>query len=339
MTRTPILWLSTSALLLGTTAMALAQPQGTIGEYSDATVQGSILEPEPITISDDAELASQIKVPEGFNVEVVGRDLGNTRILAVHGDHVYASRRTESDIIRFNDADGDGKYEDYTIVAARPGMHGIAFHGDTVFLITVNEVFTAPVTEDGSFGELTRIIDDLPDGGQHANRTLAIGPDDMLYITVGSTCNECVETNPENATIVRSTLDGKSRTIFAKGLRNTIGFGWEPSTGDLYGADHGIDWLGDEEQAEEFNRIEQGKSYGWPHIYAFGDINPHMNPPKGIALEDLAKSEGAARAGLHCARRSHADAVLHRHGVPRRISRRRFYRHAWIVEPPSTKRL
>lgn len=283
-----------SLLALAASGVALtvpvfAQPQGTIGEYSDATVAGTVLEPEPITVSDDAELAGLIKVPEGFSVEVVGRDLGNTRMLATSGEHVYATRRTEADVIRMNDADGDGIYEDFTTVAARPGLHGLHIHDDTAYLVTVNEVYTAPVNEDGSFGELKRIIDDLPDGGQHPNRTLAIGPDGMLYITVGSTCNACAETNPESATILRAKPDGTSRTIFATGLRNTIGFGWEPTTGVLYGADHGIDWLGDNEQQEEFNRVEQGKQYGWPYIYDFSRLNPQDNPPEGITLEQWAE--------------------------------------------------
>ncbi|QQR40956.1 YbhB/YbcL family Raf kinase inhibitor-like protein [Devosia rhizoryzae] len=278
-----------SATALLAAAPVLAQPQGTIGQYSDVVVEGSILEPEPITVSDDAELADLIKVPEGFTVEVAGREFGNIRILATHGDHLYATRRTESDVIRFDDEDGDGKYEGYTVVAGRPGMHGIAIHEDTVYLATVNQVFTAPINEDGSFGELEMIIDDLPDGGQHPNRTLAIGPDGMLYISAGSTCNACAETNPESATMLRAKPDGTSRTIFATGLRNTIGFGWEPETGVLYGADHGIDWLGDNEQQEEINRIEQGKQYGWPYVYDFSRLNPQDNPPEGITLEQWAE--------------------------------------------------
>jgi Raf kinase inhibitor-like YbhB/YbcL family protein len=281
--------ITASLLAIVSASPALAQPQGTIGLYSDATVEGSILEPEPISITDDAELAGLISVPDGFSVEVVGRELGNIRMLATHGDHVYATRRTESDVIRLDDEDGDGVYEGFTVIVGRPGMHGIAFHDDVVYLATVNQVFTAPVNEDGTFGDLEMIIDDLPDGGQHANRTLAVGPDNMLYISVGSTCNECIETNPENATIVRANLDGTSRTIFASGLRNTIGFGWEPETGTLYGADHGTDWLGDEEQQEEFNTIEQGSKYGWPYVFDFSNLNPHINPPEGITLEQWAE--------------------------------------------------
>ncbi len=284
-----------AAAMLATTA--LAQPQGTIGDYSDATVEGSILEPQPIKVTDDAELAAMVKVPEGFSVEVVSRDMGNTRMLAVHGDHTYATRRIEGDVIRLDDADGDGKFEAFTTVAARPGMHGVAFDGDTVFLATVNEIYTAPVNADGTFGELKRIIDDLPDGGQHPNRTIAIGPDDMLWISAGSTCNECAETNPESATMLRAKKDGTSRTIFARGLRNTIGFGFEPQTGRLFGADHGIDWLGDEEQQEELNLIEQGKQYGWPYVYDFSKLNPHINPPEGITLEQWAKMSDEPRLG------------------------------------------
>ncbi|WP_210186496.1 YbhB/YbcL family Raf kinase inhibitor-like protein [Phyllobacterium sp. CL33Tsu] len=187
------------------------------------------------------------------------------------------------------DDNDDGKADGIQTVASRPGLHGIAFDGSTVFLVTVNDVYTAPVNEDGTFGELKRIINDLPDAGQHANRTIAVGPDGMLYITVGSTCNECQESNPENATILRAKKDGTSRTIFASGLRNTIGFDWEPKTGVLYGLDHGIDWLGDASQVEELNRIEQGKQYGWPFVFGMSELNPHINTPEGMTLDQWAK--------------------------------------------------
>lgn len=268
---------------------ALAQPQGEIGLYSDATVQGSILEPRPVVVTDDTELAGLLNVPEGFSVEIFARDLKNPRMLAVSdAGRLYATRRDVGGVILIEDADGDGKAEGFRTVATRPGMHGIAFDRSTVYLVTVNDVYTAEVAEDGSFGELTRIIDDLPDGGQHPNRTLALGPDGMLYISAGSTCNACAETGAESATMLRAKPDGSSRSIFASGLRNTIGFGWHPETGALWGMDHGIDWLGDEEQIEELNRIEQGKMYGWPYVYGMGEANPQDNPPAEITLEQWA---------------------------------------------------
>lgn len=282
--------LSATAVAIIVPSSGAAQTRGTVGEASDVTIQGSILEPEKLVVTDDAKLTGLIKAPAGFKVDVFARDLINPRMLAVSPKGiVYATRRTVGDVIMLKDANNDGKADNVVTVASRPNMHGIAFDGNKVFLVTIHDVYTADVKEDGTFGPLSRIIDDLPDAGQHANRTINVGPDGMLYISVGSTCNECQEDNPENATIVRASKDGRTRTIFASGLRNTIGFDWEPMTGALYGIDHGIDWLGDEVQIEELNRIEQGEKYGWPYVYGMSGINPHINPPEGITLEQWAK--------------------------------------------------
>ena len=290
MNRLFALAITVSALALTAPCIVSAQVKGTVGEASDVTIQGSILEPEKLVIQDDAKLTSLIKAPDGFKVDVFARDLINPRMLAVSPKGiVYATRRTVGDVILLKDENGDGKADAAVTGASRPNMHGIAFDGDKVFLITIHDVYTADVNDDGTFGPLTRIINDLPDAGQHANRTIKIGPDGMLYISVGSTCNECQEDNPENATLLRASKDGKTRAIFASGLRNTIGFDWEPTTGALYGIDHGIDWLGDEVQVEEVNRIEQGKKYGWPYVYGMSGINPHINPPEGVTLEEWAK--------------------------------------------------
>jgi Raf kinase inhibitor-like YbhB/YbcL family protein len=269
---------------------AAAQVKGKVGEYSDAAVTGHIVEPRLVQLADDKDLASRLKAPDGFKVSVFARGLVNPRMLALGPDGtLYATRRTVGDVIMIRDRDGDGTADEVKTVASRPNMHGIAISGDSVFLVTVHDVYTTKINPDGSFGELRRIINDLPDAGQHANRTIGVGPDGMLYVSAGSTCNECAEPNPENATILRAKPDGTGRAIFASHLRNTIGFAWEPDSGRLYGADHGIDWLGDEEQPEEFNLIEQGRNYGWPYIYAFSSFNPHMNPPEGITLADWAK--------------------------------------------------
>lgn len=290
--------LPASALLSLLACPAVAQPQGKVGAYSDVTITGTILEPAPVAPAADKEQVARLRAPEGFAVTVFARDLVNPRMLAFSPDGtLYATRRSVGDVVMLRDADGDGRADAARTVASRPGMHGIAFHGDAVFLATVNDVYAADVNDDGTFGPLRKIIDDLPDGGQHPNRTLGIGPDGMLYISAGSTCNACAETNPESATILRAKPDGTGRAIFAAGLRNTIGFDWEPSSGQLWGMDHGIDWLGDDEQIEELNHVQRGKHYGWPYVYGMGEINPQDNPPPGLTLEKLAERSEEPTSG------------------------------------------
>ncbi len=170
--RFPYLALSFStAALAASTSWGFAQTEGKVGQYSDVVVQGSILEPEKLEVKDDQKLAELIKAPEGFTAEIFARDLVNPRMLAVsENGTLYATRRSVGDVIMLKDEDGDGKAERVETVASRPGMHGIAFDGNKVFLVTINDVHTADVKEDGTFGELKRIINDLPDAGQRTGR-------------------------------------------------------------------------------------------------------------------------------------------------------------------------
>src|SRR5690606_33479663 len=248
-------------------------------------VTGHIYKPQLVDPSE--ERIAQLQLPEGFRIEKFAEDLGEPRILAVSPQgNIYVSRRP-GDILMLKDSNNDGKADQQQSVLTKKDVHGLAFHEDMLYYVTVNEVFRAPLKEDGSLGAEEKIMENLPDGGQHTNRTLAFGPDGKLYISVGSTCNACAETRDENATLIQADADGKNRKIFAKGLRNTIGFDWHPETGELFGMDHGIDWLGDDEQKEELNRITEGSDYGWPYIYADGKFNK-ADKPKEMSWEEYA---------------------------------------------------
>lgn len=277
-------------VLLRTLGLATAFAAHTIafGQQGDGTeVQISANVFKPNKISPTAERIAQIKAPRGFTVAPFASGLGNARIIAVAEDGtVYVSRREEGDVLMLKDANGDGKADKAPVpVAHRAQTHGLAIKDRKLYLITVKEVFVADIKADGTLSPLMMLAGDLPDSGQHPNRVLAFGPDGMLYISVGSTCNACNESSAESATILRASPDLKSRVIFASGLRNTIGYDWSPATGELWGMDHGIDFLGDQIQPEELNEIELGKQYGWPHVWGDGGLNPQSTPPGGITKE------------------------------------------------------
>ena len=285
-TRNAMWILGVSAVTLaavGAATRATAQIKSSRGgppEYtSDVSISTHILQPAQLPAPD----LGTLKVPAGFKITRFAQDLGNVRVLAVAPDGtVYATRRDEGDVLMLKDPGNGGPAAPAVRVASRSGIHGIALHRGQAYLATVHEIFRAPIQPDGRFGALEMLIHDLPDAGQHNTRTVQIGPDEMMYISVGSTCNECAEANPEAATILRAPLDGKRRAVFASGLRDTIGWAWHPDTGELWGMDHGIDWWGDEVPPEELNHIEKGKRYGWPYFFADNKENPRLHPPGGL---------------------------------------------------------
>lgn len=275
-----------TGLLLGLSSPVLAQAGAGSSEPAAEEDRGRegveitahVVKPIPLEWS--AERMARLAMPEGFAIDVFARDLKNARMMRVADDGtLYLTRRAQGDVMMLRDTNGDGRADVQQVVATKEQMHGIEIVGDTVYLMTVNDIYRTDRRPDGTLGELEMIATDFPEGGQHPNRMVVMGPDGRLYVSVGSTCNACAETNEENATIVSLNPDGSDRRIFASGLRNTIGYGFEPQTGTPYGFDHGIDWLGDHEQAEEFNRLADGERYGWPYVYAMSKFNPQDTPP------------------------------------------------------------
>jgi Raf kinase inhibitor-like YbhB/YbcL family protein len=252
-----------------------------------ARVEGNVYEPVKVEPTDDRIKA--LKLPDGFRISRFA-ELSNPRMIAVSDDGtVYVTQREPGTLVMLRDTDKDGVADVQKVVAEKKMLHGLTINRNRIYLATVTEVFASDINPDGTLGQLRTLINDLPDGGQHPNRTLAMGPDGMLYISVGSTCNNCQETNEEHATILRTLPESGKRQVFSSGLRNTIGFGWHPVSKRMFGFDHGIDWLGDNEQEEEFNEITEGARYGWPFVYAKSKIHPHGTPPPGYTKEDWAR--------------------------------------------------
>jgi glucose/arabinose dehydrogenase len=275
MTKAPLLL--ATALFAGFTA---ATAQNVPPEATPFQMQGNIYLPKKLPAT--PERVASLKVPAGFTISKYAEGLDAPRMLAQapNGD-LYVSNRVKGTVTLLRDVNRDGKVELTQQVAQKPHLHGLALKDGKLYMAAVRELYVADVKPDGTLGELKTLYKDLPDAGQHANRTLQFGPDGQLYLSVGSTCNACDEDNPENATLLQINTDGSGRRVFATGLRNTIGFDWHPTTNALFGMDHGVDWLGDEDQQEEFNQLKQGANYGWPSIVADGKPYPANKPKSG----------------------------------------------------------
>lgn len=225
-------------------------------------------------------LLKKLEIKSGFGINVFANKVCGARMLAVTSDsNVLVTCPDEGRVLALKDINNDGVADTIMVIVDNiKGVHGIAVNKEDVYVATSGQVWIIRKYED-SYSVPEIIIDNLPSGGQHPNRTISIGPDKKLYISIGSECNACIEDDPEHATILKADLDGKNRKIFAKGLRNTIGFDWHPETKQMWGMDQGSDNRGDSLPPEELNLIENERDYGWPFVFGKWNVDPILGLP------------------------------------------------------------
>ncbi len=119
--------------------------------------------------------------------------------------------------------------------------------------------------------------------GLHQNDNLKFGPDGMLYMGIGSTCNACVELDPRSGTIMRFDPETGDGEIIATGLRNPFDLAFHPTSGDLFATDNGRDDLGMDAPFEELNLIREGSDYGWPDCWNDGQGSGCDNSETAVA--------------------------------------------------------
>jgi glucose/arabinose dehydrogenase/cytochrome c553 len=224
----------------------------------------------------DAVLA-RLVAPEGWRVELFAADLPNARFLRfTPGGDLLLSRPRDGRVVLLEpDRDGDGRSDgrrDVLTGLNRP--HGMDLLDGWLYVAETDAV--GRIRFDGRTGRTTgsfeRVVTGLPGGGNHWTRTLRFGPDGWMYVSIGSSCNVCRESDPRRATIMRFHPDGTGGEIYASGLRNAVGFDWRPDDGELYATDNGRDLLGDDFPPCELDRVVKGGFYGWP--VANGDRVP-----------------------------------------------------------------
>jgi glucose/arabinose dehydrogenase len=207
----------------------------------------------------------------GFRVQVFADGLDNVRFMALGRDRaVYASLRRSGHVVRLTDGNGDGVAEGPTLVAeGLRNPHGLAFRGDTLYVAEEHRVIRLVPPD----AHLEVVVSGLPEGGNHFTRTILLR-NEHLYVSIGSSCNLCDERDPRRAAIVRYALDGTGETLFATGLRNSVGLAVRPGSDEIWATNNDRDRLGDDLPPDRVNLVREGGWYGWPECYLPGTPNP-----------------------------------------------------------------
>jgi glucose/arabinose dehydrogenase len=212
--------------------------------------------------------AAADKLPPGFNIEVYASGIANTRSLRI-GDKgtVFVGTRFGNKVTAI--VKKDGKTEIKTVAEGLYRPNGLAFHNGTLYIAELSQISKIDNIEAqlDKPPKPTVIYKDLPKDEAHGWKFIAIGPDNKLYIPVGQPGNN-VMPPPTHGQIRRINLDGTGMEVIARGVRNTVGFDWNPVNKQLYFSDNGRDWMSEDVPEDKLNRVTKtGQDFGAPYCY------------------------------------------------------------------------
>ena len=259
------------------------------------------------TLSPSQTDLSLIDLPEGFTIESYADSVPNARQMALspNGTLFVGSRRAGK-VHAVVDRNGDFKADQVYLIADSLKMpSGLAFRDGSLYVGAVNRILRYDDIEAhlDDPPEPVVVLDDLPTDGHHGWKYLDFGPDGKLYVPVGAPCNVCEKPDPY-ATILRMNPDGAEREVYARGVRNSVGFAWHPTTGDLWFTDNGSDNIStdaaitDELPSCELNHApEAGLHFGFPYVHQGDTPDPEFG--QGHSPDDYAPP--AVNLGPHVA--------------------------------------
>jgi glucose/arabinose dehydrogenase len=242
---------------------------------------------EPVTIPPNdtgrtTALGGKLVVPAGLQVGYFVRDLDGVRFMAVSPDGVlYATQPGRGRVVRLPDANRDGAADSVVVVVTGLNQpHGLAFHKGVLYVAATDGVARVTLGADGKASGAPVYVNRYSGGGGHWTRTIVFGADSAMYVSVGSSCNLCIEQSADRAAVLRFNEDGSGKRVFASGLRNAVGLAVEPQTGALWAAQNERDDLPPDHEnlpPEEINILTEGGDYGWPYCYGDRVPNPEYN--------------------------------------------------------------
>ncbi|MEM1190290.1 MAG: PQQ-dependent sugar dehydrogenase [Pseudomonadota bacterium] len=288
-----------------------------------AAIAGSCL-----ALAASATELDRLRLPAGFSADLFA-EVENARQLARSASGVvYVGSRGAGKVHALNDKDGDGRAESVQLIDDDLRLPtGVTWHRGDLYVAAVSTIYRYRDVDArlDNPPEPEIVLDDLPTERHHGWKYLKFGPDGRLYVPVGAPCNICEPEEPF-ATILSIDVDNpEDRQIVARGVRNSVGFDWDPATRDLWFTDNGRDHLGDEMPPCELNHLSAaGQHFGYPYFHGPGIADPEF---ADAGSERSSYREPALALGPHTAplgmsfyrgamfpERYHGDVILAEHG-------------------------
>lgn len=243
----------------------------------------------------------QLEVPAGFHVSIYSDQVPNARAMTLGTkDTVFVGSMREGKVYALTGRDANGRARHVYVIAEDLQMPaGVAFHDGALYVSAVSRILKYPDIEAHLADPPKPVVvtDKLPSKTHHGWRFIAFGPDGKLYVPIGAPCNIC-DPGPEYAKIVRMDPDGSDWQTVATGIRNSVGFDWQPGTHTLWFTDNGRDLMGDDVPDDTLNRVDKpGENFGYPYCHAGNVPDPEFG--KGHSCDEFAQP--ALRLGAHVA--------------------------------------
>ncbi|MEO7995631.1 MAG: hypothetical protein ABI743_14625, partial [bacterium] len=271
-------------------------PQDVNDPFYDNEGPGPIIDPRNLAAP---PADPQIAVAPGFTLSIFADGLAGPRHLARRGNEIWVAERGAGRVTVLRDLNGDGYAENKTTAATGVGSnHGMEYYRGWFYIGNTTQIFRFRDDNGDRIADAAPqlIINGLPSGG-HVTRTPRVNPfNKKLYVSIGSSCNLCEESNQYRATIWEYNLDGTGGRMFASGLRNAVGIGFREGTRDMWTVVNGWDDLGDTLPHECMWKVVNGGFYGWPYAYSNNGVvvpDPTFGPshPDKVAITRLADFE------------------------------------------------
>jgi len=227
----------------------------------------------------------KLQLPEGFQLDVYSDDVENARSMCLSPNGtLFVGTRGKGSVYALVDQDKDGRAEKkYVLMEDGKMPNGVAFKDGDLYVAEVSRILKFSDIENklDNPGKPEVVYDKYPTETHHGWKYIAFGPDDRLYVPVGAPCNICKSEDPVFAAITSINADGTDMRIEQEGVRNTVGFDWDPVTGELWFTDNGRDWLGDDSPECELNRTNNKKGhFGYPYCHQGDTLDPEFGEGK-----------------------------------------------------------